>query len=200
MEGPRLPAALGGLLLCCCREGVRARGGQLLGWQGQGGAVHADPTAQLVVSAARQCCPPHLACPPFARSFGVVMWELWTGALGWFPADGGFVRQWLLPSVLASPSLQEGFFLSNVGLEPFAGMNYHALMLRLASPGERLRPPLPGSADWEGEWVRGRRWSLGGALWVVTARWNFYCSRRRPRAARWQFRVWRQLAPAWAGL
>ncbi|PRW58530.1 alternative oxidase [Chlorella sorokiniana] len=48
-------------------------------------------------------------------SFGVVLWELWTG------------------------------------LEPYAGMNYHALMLRLANPAEQLRPPLPGSPDWEGE-------------------------------------------------
>lgn len=32
-----------------------------------------------------------------------------------------------------------------------AGMNYHALMMRLANPAEQLRPPLPGSPDWEGE-------------------------------------------------
>lgn len=31
------------------------------------------------------------------------------------------------------------------------GMNYHALMLRLANPAEQLRPPLPGNPDWEGE-------------------------------------------------
>lgn len=35
--------------------------------------------------------------------------------------------------------------------EPYAGMNYHALMMRLASPKEQLRPPLPGSPEWEGE-------------------------------------------------
>ena len=53
--------------------------------------------------------------PPLASdrcSFGVVLWELWTG------------------------------------LEPYADLNYHALMMRLAADratGEQLRPPLPGS-------------------------------------------------------
>ena len=37
------------------------------------------------------------------------------------------------------------------GQEPYAGLNYHALMMRLANPKERLRPPLPGGPDWEGE-------------------------------------------------
>ncbi len=35
------------------------------------------------------------------------------------------------------------------------GLNYHALMLRLANPKEQLRPPLPGSPDWEGGWMGG---------------------------------------------
>ena len=59
--------------------------------------------------------------PPLASdrcSFGVVLWELWTG------------------------------------LEPYADLNYHALMMRLAADratGEQLRPPLPGSPEWDGE-------------------------------------------------
>jgi hypothetical protein len=79
---------------------------------------------------------PDCATPTFALcSYGIVMWELWTG------------------------------------LEPFAGINYHALMMRLASPKERLRPPVPGGPDWEGarehrtdaEGLRAR--SAAGAAW-----------------------------------
>ena len=42
------------------------------------------------------------------------------------------------------------------GQEPFAGMNYLALMMRLANPRERLRPPVPGTSYWEGEWGQPR--------------------------------------------
>jgi serine/threonine protein kinase len=48
-------------------------------------------------------------------SFGIVMWELWTGK------------------------------------EPYEGLNYHALMVQLANPEARLRPPVPGSPEWDGE-------------------------------------------------
>lgn len=48
-------------------------------------------------------------------SFGIVMWELWTGK------------------------------------EPYEGLNYHALMVQLANPEARLRPPVPGSPEWAGE-------------------------------------------------
>lgn len=48
-------------------------------------------------------------------SFGIVMWELWTGR------------------------------------EPYEGLNYHALMVQLAHPEARLRPPIPGTPEWEGD-------------------------------------------------
>lgn len=48
-------------------------------------------------------------------SFGIVLWELWTGK------------------------------------EPYEGLNYHALMMQLANPEVRLRPPIPGTPEWEGE-------------------------------------------------
>ena len=45
-------------------------------------------------------------------SFGVVLWEIWTGK------------------------------------EPYEGLNYHALLHQLTSVSG-LRPPLPGSPEWE---------------------------------------------------
>lgn len=54
---------------------------------------------------------------------------------------------------------------------PLLGPHTHtraALMLRLANPAERLRPPLPGSPDWEGEVLRGLRcWQLGAPRWML---------------------------------
>jgi hypothetical protein len=35
------------------------------------------------------------------------------------------------------------------GREPFEGLNYHALLHQMTSAGEAMRPPLPGSADWD---------------------------------------------------
>ena len=52
-------------------------------------------------------------------SYGIVLWELWTGR------------------------------------EPFEGLNYHALLHQMTSAGEAMRPPLPGSADWDAAQVRG---------------------------------------------
>jgi Protein tyrosine and serine/threonine kinase len=53
-------------------------------------------------------------------SYGIVLWELWTGR------------------------------------EPFEGLNYHALLHQMTSAGEAMRPPLPGSADWDAAQVRQR--------------------------------------------
>lgn len=47
-------------------------------------------------------------------SFGICMWELWTGR------------------------------------EPYEGLNYHMLMLQLANPDAKLRPPVPGTPEWDG--------------------------------------------------
>jgi len=46
-------------------------------------------------------------------SFGIVLWELWTGR------------------------------------EPYEGLNYHALMIQLTNPECQLRPPVPGTIEWE---------------------------------------------------
>lgn len=37
------------------------------------------------------------------------------------------------------------------GREPYEGLSYVNLMMQLVDPNTRLRPPLPGSTDWEGE-------------------------------------------------
>jgi len=46
-------------------------------------------------------------------SFGIVLWELWTGR------------------------------------EPFEGLNYHALLHQMTSAGQAMRPPIPGTAEWD---------------------------------------------------
>lgn len=33
--------------------------------------------------------------------------------------------------------------------EPFEGLNYHALLHQMTSAGVRVRPPLPGTAEWD---------------------------------------------------
>ena len=35
------------------------------------------------------------------------------------------------------------------GREPYEGLNYHMLMLQLANPDAKLRPPIPGTAEWD---------------------------------------------------
>ena len=55
----------------------------------------------------------HAALQVDVYSYGIVLWELWTGR------------------------------------EPFEGLNYHALLHQMTSAGEAMRPPLPGSADWD---------------------------------------------------
>ena len=35
------------------------------------------------------------------------------------------------------------------GREPFEGLNYHALLHQMTSAGFRVRPPMPGTAEWE---------------------------------------------------
>ena len=63
------------------------------------------------------------------------------------PLPPAFLPDMLLPSRSLSRSLSPSFSSTY----PPSGMNYHALMLRLANPAEQLRPPLPGNPDWEGE-------------------------------------------------
>ena len=48
-------------------------------------------------------------------SFGIVLWELWTGR------------------------------------EPFEGLNYHALLHQMTSAGQAMRPPIPGTPEWDSE-------------------------------------------------
>lgn len=35
------------------------------------------------------------------------------------------------------------------GVEPYDGLNYHALLHQMTSNQSMTRPPLPGQADWE---------------------------------------------------
>lgn len=113
-------------------------------------------------------------------SFAVVMWELWTGewarkipSLGaFFPLRGDRAR--LVPDTgelvqacssvpctaspppPAAPSFTScrptTFFVppASTGREPYEGLNYHALLLQLSNPDARLRPPIPGTPDWDG--------------------------------------------------
>lgn len=37
------------------------------------------------------------------------------------------------------------------GREPFKQVNYHSLLHQMSDPALRLRPPIPGSPDWDGE-------------------------------------------------
>ena len=67
-------------------------------------------------------CTPQLCCTALGftwlhaqvdvYSFGIVLWELWTGR------------------------------------EPYEGLNYHALLHQITS-STSMRPPLPGTHDWE---------------------------------------------------
>ena len=37
--------------------------------------------------------------------------------------------------------------------EPYDGLNYHALLHQITSANGCVRPPLPGSPEWEGEYI-----------------------------------------------
>jgi hypothetical protein len=37
------------------------------------------------------------------------------------------------------------------GREPFEGLNYHALLHQMTSAGQAMRPPMPGTPEWDSE-------------------------------------------------
>ena len=116
------------------------------------------------------------ALPPAPASAHLPALQLWRGDVGAVdrqvssahtpsvrrlpPGRPAAVTHWALSSAMLrppagpqhpSPPLHPPPASFPAGLEPFSGLNYHALMLRLANPAEQLRPPLPGSSDWEGD-------------------------------------------------
>jgi Protein tyrosine and serine/threonine kinase len=74
---------------------------------------------------------PHAALQVDVYSYGIVLWELWTGR------------------------------------EPFEGLNYHALLHQMTSAGEAMRPPLPGSADWDAAQVPGAACATAQLMFAV---------------------------------
>jgi hypothetical protein len=68
------------------------------------------------------------------------------------------------------------------GREPFEGLNYHALLHQMTSAGEAMRPPLPGSADWDAAQVcdasicQHQHWPHRSCAWQTPAPLHIGCS------------------------
>ncbi len=67
---------------------------------------------------------------------------------------------WVAPEILRTPeAVTEAADVYSFGVvlwelwtgrEPWENMNFHALMLQLANPEIKLRPPIPGTEEWDG--------------------------------------------------